>query len=1044
MAGCQDWRSRVLLYQSNPRMYLKQLEISGFKSFANPTTLTFSPPREGNFSITAIVGPNGSGKSNVADAIRWVLGEQSPKQLRGKKSEDVIFSGSEGRGQLSLASVSMVLDNRDHRANVEYEELIITRRVYRSGESEYLINGNQVRLLDLQLLLAQAQFGHGSYGVIGQGMIDRLLLQSAAERKSFFDEAVGIKEFQIKRHQSYLKLVRTRENITEADQLLTEIEPHLKTLKKQVKKLAERQSVEGELTRLQTDYYAALYAQLSAEITTRNTTIATLSAQFSEQEKKLLAVQTELAELARSSSRQEQFNVLEREYERITRSKNEVERQESLITGRLHTEYNKVGQQNVAWLEEKMAQITARRQELSAERDRLEQELVTRRETRQQVELQAETITRERAEVAAQLSRLEKKWFDARQADHEISFSGLRTAEEIMRARHQFGAVHGLVAQLGTVSEKLRLALEVAAGAQLSSIVVGDDRVAEQCIRFLKERQLGVATFLPINKIRPRPIPPDVRGYLNRPGVHGLAVDLVQYNSEFADIFSFVYGSTLIVDSIDTAREIGIGRLRMVTESGDVLETSGSMKGGYRRVSAGGLHFVGNRGLSAGENLADLEQELNKTRTASQDLETRAVQIQTQVAEARLVERMLEEKVKIAEDQVRAENTAWSELEAERALSTMKPEDYTVLAAELTTERTNLAQKITELDAELARVRSDMAELNRQEEIKRQRVFALQDEMHEAQTELNTTTAHKNSEQLELVKLETRREDVATSGYEALKQPPAIWLANRQEEYAPTQLEVVKSEIEKLHYRLSLIGGIDEEVLVEHEQVEARYNGLSSQLTDLKKAAADIETLIAELDAIMKKKHKAAFTKIKQEFARYFAILFEGGKADLVEVYEDESVVEAETAVEGEAEAGEIEPDLAPKRTTRPAKILAGIEVVAEPPGKRIKNIASLSGGERTLTSIALVSAILHTNPPPFVFLDEVEAALDEANTVRFNQILQELSLQSQFILITHNRATMHAADLLYGVTMGNDGVSKLLSVKLQEAQNDLLTNSSV
>lgn len=1021
-------------------MYLKQLEISGFKSFANPTTLTFNPPHDGNFSITAIVGPNGSGKSNVADAIRWVLGEQSAKQLRGKKSEDVIFSGSEGRGQLSVASVSMVLDNHDKRANVEYEELVITRRVYRTGESEYLINGNQVRLLDLQLLLAQAQFGHGSYGVIGQGMIDRLLLQSAAERKSFFDEAVGIKEFQIKRHQSYLKLVRTRENIGEAERLLAEIEPHLKTLKKQVKKLAERQSVEAELTRLQTDYFAALYSHLSADIDARKNVVGELDKKYQAQEQTLLAIQTELAELAKSASRQDQFNALEREYEKITREKNDLERQESMVTGRLHTEYNKVGQQNVAWLEEKISQVGGRVQELSTERDRLEQELVTSRGERQRAELSVEEITRERAELTAALGRLEKKWFDARQADHEISFSGLRTAEEIMRNRNQFGAVHGLVAQLGTVSEKLRLALEVAAGAQLSSIVVGDDRVAEQCIRFLKERQLGVATFLPINKIRPRPIPADLRNYVGQSGVHGLAVDLVEYGPEFSDIFSFVYGSTLIIESIDTAREIGIGRVRMVTVAGDVLETSGSMKGGFRRNNSGGLHFVGGRGLAAGENIADIEQELNQTRSALNQIENKTLIAQSAVAEARLAERTLEEKVKIAEAQARAENSALSGLESERAMSTMKPEDYTVLAAELTKERETLTEKISALDSSLEKVRADITELNRAEEIKRQRVFALQDEMHSAQTTLNETTNAKNSEQLELVKLETRREDVGNSGYEALKQPPQIWIENRLEQYAQTQLDGVKAEIEKLQYRLSLIGGIDEEVLTEYEQVEARYGGLSSQLSDLSKGARDIEELISELDTIMKKKYKAAFSKIKEEFARYFAILFEGGKADLVEVYEDEEKVEAENPVEGgeisvtETEEGSETDEEEPKRK-KSIKILSGIEVVAVPPGKKIKNIAALSGGERTLTSIALVSAILHTNPPPFVFLDEVEAALDEANTVRFNSILQELSLKSQFILITHNRATMHAADVLYGVTMGNDGVSKLLSVKLQEAQ---------
>jgi chromosome segregation protein len=323
-----------------------------------------------------------------------------------------------------------------------------------------------------------------------------------------------------------------------------------------------------------------------------------------------------------------------------------------------------------------------------------------------------------------------------------------------------------------------------------------------------------------------------------------------------------------------------------------------------------------------------------------------------------------------------------------------------------------------------------MADLNRQEEIKRQRIFTLQDAMQLAQVRLNDTTARKNSEQMELVKLETRREDLANDGYAELKQPPALWEKNKINIYAPEQTESVKDEITKLKYRLSLIGGIDEEVIKEYEETQSRFDGLSGQLHDLTKAASDIETLITELDAVMKKKHAAAFAKIRKEFARYFEILFEGGKADLVEVYGEPESDEGSD----ETEVSELESDEASKKKRTP-KILTGIEVVAVPPGKKIKNIAALSGGERTLTSIALVSAILHTNPPPFVFLDEVEAALDEANTVRFNTILQELAVQSQFILITHNRATMHAADILYGVTMGADGVSKLLSVQLGATQ---------
>jgi len=424
----------------------------------------------------------------------------------------------------------------------------------------------------------------------------------------------------------------------------------------------------------------------------------------------------------------------------------------------------------------------------------------------------------------------------------------------------------------------------------------------------------------------------------------------------------------------------------------------------------------------------NIEHELTETRARLTELERNERETHKSVSEAQVLERTLVEKFRFAQDTQTALSVELANLESERSLSTMNEKEYTVFTAELTEEREQIVQKIISLEKKITTVREQMGALNRVEEEKRQRIFALQDIMQKSQSRLNDTTAQKNAEQMELVKLETRREDLASDGYSELKQSPALWQTNQSQIYEAEQWEIIKNEIAKLKYRLSLIGGIDEEVLKEYEETQTRYDNLSGQLSDLNKATTDIETLITELDSVMKKKHSAAFSKIRQEFARYFALLFDGGKADLVEVYGEEAENSEMENADG-AKNEEIESENPFKKKT---KILMGIDVVAIPPGKKIKNIAALSGGERTLTSIALVSAILHTNPPPFVFLDEVEAALDEANTIRFNTILHELATQSQFILITHNRATMHAADVLYGVTMGADGVSKLLSVKLQ------------
>lgn len=1011
-------------------MYLKKLEIAGFKSFANTTTLTFPAPVEGRFGITGIVGPNGSGKSNTADAIRWVLGEQSVKQLRGKKSEDVIFGGSEGRGKMSLASVSMVLDNSDKRAGLDYDELVLTRRLYRTGESEYLINGSPVRLLDLQIVLAQAQFGHSSYGVVGQGMIDRLLLQTATERKSFFDEAVGIKEFQLKRHHAYLKLTRTHEHIREADRLLQEVEPHLKSLRRQVKKLEERQEVELALRETQERYYANQYRSLSVHMAEYDQKITVLDRGYAAAHEKLARIQSELAELAREASQQEQFNELQNKHQALVNQKNDFERERSVLAGKLQTEYAKAGRHNVGWLEQKIADLQQR-----ATISRVDLEAAQKQLAAAQAEAQTKAgllADLETKKLAAETRRsvAEKKLFDARQSEQDLSLTGLRSAQAILQHQHQFGGtVHGLVAQLATTREEHRLALEVAAGAHLSSLVVEDDRVAERAIAYLKQAQLGVATFLPLNKIKARPLPHDIDYILHQPGVLGLAVDLVKFRAEFEPIFSFIYGSTIVVENIEAARSVGIGRVRMVTLDGDLLETSGSMKGGFRRRTAVGLHFAASAGSALSDSAETYQQEITALQQELTQIETARNQAQQAVFTAQNTAAARQQRIEllVAQDQGAAQEIA--ALELELSLYSLNPEEYSTLMARLSEEKETVATKISKAETDVAAVAAQIAALNAAAEHKRQRVFALQDEMQIAQADLNVVAANKNTVQIELVKLQTRREDLANEIFNELKEQPGILEQRVGGVLSAAEVDEAKAKIETLKYKLSQIGGIDEEVMREYETANARFENLTTELNDLKKAAADITELIAELDEVMKKKHTQAFSKIKKEFSRYFSILFEGGKAELIEVYStpDAKVVEGEEGGELAEEAVE---------TTGPVKtkILTGIEVTACPPGKKITNLAALSGGERTLTSIALVCAILHTNPPPFVFLDEVEAALDEANTLRFTRILQELATRSQFILITHNRTTMHAADVLYGVTMGNDGVSRLVSVNMTQA----------
>lgn len=1018
-------------------MHLKSVEMNGFKSFANKTVLTFLPDAKGHKSITAVVGPNGSGKSNVSDAIRWVMGEQRMKTLRGKKSEDVIFSGSASKGKMGMASVTITIDNKDGSLPIEYDELVVSRRYYRSGESEYLINGSPVRLLDLQLLLAKAQFGQGSYSIIGQGQIDSMLLQSPSERKIFFDEASGIKELQIKRHQASLKLTRTREHMSQAELLLNEVSPRLKTLSRQVKKLEQRQEVEHQLRETQEVYYTTLWHHHQTHIEQLKGSLAQIGQTYDASQSELTAIQEELATLAKEASRQEVFASLQQAHQTIVDEKNGYERDRAVLQGKLQTEYRQAGKHDLTWLDQKIEERNSAKAAVDQDIEMLKKELTSIEEGMAKHEGQKQEHVVDQTALRSRLQSLEHRMHEFRGEQQLFHAIGLRAVQAILEERHQFGGVHGAVAQLGDVQKEYQTALDVAAGSHLSSLVVADDSVAQSCIAYLRKQQLGIATFLPLTKMRPR-VAHNVEEFLGRKGVHGLAVDLVKYDDRFAPVFEWLFGSTLIVDDIQTARAIGIGKIRMVTLDGDVLETSGSMKGGFRKRKQQGLSFSQGGALFMGSQ-QDHTAELEKTQDALSALEKAIRDLDASLLEQTSAREAAKTKLSVFVQQKQDGEKELAALEQEQKLYTMSPKEYSAAMKDLAKEKDAIDARLADAQKRLDEAQRKIDHFHQEEETKKQRVFALQGEMQETQATLNQLAEEKNKQQVEAAKYETKQEDLANDVYQEMHMSIESIVKRGIAPRSIDDLEELQTAVQKFKYKLSLIGGIDEQVVAEFAEVQERHQGLTTQLDDLHKAMTDLEKLIVELDGIMKKKRDKAFSQIKKEFSRYFSVLFEGGKADLVEVYGPSSA----EASEGEEDLGSLEDEEDPSADTqskpkRKKKVLVGIDITACPPGKKIRHLQALSGGERTLTSIALICAILRTNPSPFVLLDEVEAALDEANTMRLNNILRELSKQSQFILITHNRATMHAADALYGVTMGNDGISHVLSVKLESAAADL------
>ncbi len=750
-------------------MYLEKLEVQGFKSFANKNGLVFPGIVEGDRrGLTAIVGPNGSGKSNIADAVRWALGEQSMKTLRGKKSEDIIFSGSDKKGKLGMAEVSMYFNNEDGQAPLEYKNFVLTRRLYRDGESEYLINNARVRLLDVQLMLAKANVGSKTYSVIGQGTVEGFLNTSLAERKEFFDEATGVKQFQIKRDDALNKLRASLEHLGQAEMLLGEIEPRLTNLTRQVTRLKKRGELEAELRTLQLSYFRTIWHEINDRFKASNDELIELENNKQIKDKKLAALTTELSGLQKQAGANHEF-------------------------------------------------------------DRLQKEL----------------------------------------------------------------------ADLQTRKERVRMEL----------------------IKIQARQELKVETE---------------QSYITK--------------------------------------EIAI-ELHMRLEKSLAL-------------------------LEKAEQADDLAG------------------------------------MKAAFSQIKKELTELHDMAAKHT-KTNPPREAPKKATGPSVEQTNLENDLQKVDDEIAAVREKLSRFTSEQEAERQRLFSLQNNIQSLQQEINSLSGRLNEARVEAARQETKLEDLET----AIRQDLG-GLKEVRDEKEKNQIErfEVQEKITSLKRQLELIGGIDPEIESEYITTKERHDFLSGQVNDLLATGQSLEDIIIELDATIKERFDKEFKVIAQKFEEYFKILFSGGNAKIIKVMaEDESMenesAEAPLEVDNPLTASMVKLKRIKYLQKYNATGLAGIEIQATPPGKKIKSIAMLSGGERALTAIALISAIISANPSPFVVLDEVDAALDEANSERLAKILDDLSHKTQFIVITHNRASMMRAAILYGVTMQDDGVSKLLSIKLEDAK---------
>jgi len=1025
-------------------MYLQRIELQGFKSFANKTVLEFPTPnkKDNTSGITAIVGPNGSGKSNVVDAVRWVLGEQSLKLLRGKKATDVIFSGSAKKSQMGLAEVSLHLNNEDKGAPIDYSEIVITRRLYRDGNSEYLLNKNEVRLFDIVMLLAKANFGQNTYSIIGQGMVDKIVNYSGAERKEFFDEATGVKQYQIKRDRSVNKLRRSRENLEQAKILIKELEPHLKSLTRQVNKLHQRQELEKELKEIQEKYYGKLWQDLGKHYEELALSYNTWDKQRLRLENKISELQNRLDEIGQEGSRTDEFNRLQEQYQALQNKQNEILKELTIIRGKLDLEYAKIGKQDLSWMENRKAELEQKLKDLNNDIKNFDLRLKSNSQKLSDKERSLQVVNDELAVWQNNLEIMQDEFYRLKSGGGRINH-GWESVRAVLELKNSIAGIFGTVSDIGRVkNSRYEAALASAAGNRLQAVVVDNDETAVKCISWLKANRLAPVTFFPLNRLKEYAASHEAKELAREEGAVGLAVDLVSFETRFVKVFQQVFGSTVIVGDLEIAKRLGINRERMVTLDGDVLEKTGIMKGGFKKAEFLSWKSVEDKFFPEAKikEISSLKAKLEEQRRDRDQLLSQIASLkgEIQLDEARV------KNVKAEESAYRVEK---EKIIGSLAEANLTPEQQDQYFKDLQKKKEEQEKELSKLDKEFNAARDQIDQFNFEAEKKKQEILSTQQEMHNLQNELNKINDSLSGVKIELAKVETRKEDVFLSIKEDLGED---FKFSSREDFGEIDLEDFKSRIDRLKKQLELIGGIDPEIEKEYNEVKTRFEFLSQQSEDLEKAIKDLEKVVEELDKLIKSQFEDEFKKINRDFSRYFKQLFEGGSAKLVLVQKQAEQTEAEILREQMAQAdssaplegedvGEVSDEKEAKQALHVEDKLfladMGIDIEACPPGKKIKSITMLSGGEKTMTALALICAIIFNNPSPFILFDEVDAALDESNSSKFSGIVRELSHKTQFIIITHNRAIMSASDVLYGVTMQGDGVSRLLSLKLAEAE---------
>ena len=1185
-------------------MYLKRIETIGFKSFADKTVVEFEQ------GVTAVVGPNGSGKSNISDAIRWVLGEQSAKSLRGGKMEDIIFAGTSTRKPLNFAEVTLVLDNSCGSLPIDYEEVSITRRVYRTGDSEYLINKQKVRLKDVVDLIMDTGIGHDSLSIISQDKVKAIVEARVEDRRVIIEEAAGVLKYKMRKKEATRKLESTSDNLSRVQDIIFELEDQVEPLRKQSEQaekymVLKQECSDSEISVLAYDIKTLNdqmerskkerkdvefeHVSINAKIANDERRRDTLKQNQQAQERQLEQLQADLVETSEWIQKlQGQRDVLKERHKNASSNKEELAEQQAQLESRLETsqvelktaeeamtktktsletkqsqlqkvseEYQHLEEnlkiqldttrdayfedvnrlasvknqyiainQQIKRTETTLERINEDEEKALLDRDALVQEQETfkaqygkfetslkeKRDLYQQLYKehqqrlkQAEMETNRHRHLTHQLDKMNNRlqWLEDAQKD----FSGFNEGvKKILKAREQgqVSGIEGAVAELVTVPKELELAMDVVLGPVMQQIVTTNDDSAKKAIDFLKKHHAGRATFLPLNVIKSRLLPMDVQNRIQgNQDVVGVASQLVGYDQRYRQIVENILGNIIVTKDLNVAKNLAKQlnyRYRIVTLDGDVINAGGAMTGGAVKRQGSSLLRQKNeiedcqrqiqqltdeleqskvlqeewaqtvkqsekelqKVQLAGERLKEKMSEVNQQKLAfeyrekSQNEREQLLRIERREHEAEL-KQLVEKNNQLAEDRLVLEQrieeakatieTLEEQLEQQEELKSQLLQQMTELkvdVAKLETALHNECATFERLKGETEQVRTRLKELldkiaeseqallgNDDEVVQLEANLAEKKEKREGiieQIQDQRVTLTKVSQELETLEREVRESHkVQQKMAESLNQLDVsigkvdvemdIMIKKLEEEYQMTfdhanenyplkgSIEEIKSRIRSIKGQIAALGEINVGAIQEYQRVKERYDFLTTQRDDLIEAKATLEETINEMDQEMTVKFKETFDLVREQYMEIFKKLFGGGSADLV--------------------------------LTDPHDLLhTGVEIIAQPPGTKLKTSNLLSGGQKALTSIALLFAILKVRTVPFCVLDEVEAALDEANVARYANYLKAFSNETQFIVITHRKGTMEKADVLYGVTMQERGVTKLVSVRMDNVSD--------